>query len=807
MIATRRLLAVGLLALSATLAPFASSAARAQDEEAPLETPGETAVVHQDPLLKDLDVRVWGPWRQTAPGNYEFDGAVTITWRGSRIQADRMTLVDSRYVEATGNVLILWQGNRISGTHMTYDLSTGRGVIEDAIGTVQNDYLFWAARAEKVGERTVHLERATVTTCTQPVPYWSFSVSSATITIDEYAWMWNVRLRARRMPIVYMPLLVWPVKEDRAMGLLMPEFQSTQNRGEAVSQELFIPLGRSADVTVLGKYFTEAGFGGGGELRFVPNQRGSARLQGFYINDQVAGRGRYSATYQQTQQFLNGFRMVADVNLVSDFDYFSDFERELNLVSSPTILARLEFSRNAGWTSMNVRELRREQLFSDGTSLVQQTLPEIEWRGRSRRLGRSPFYLSFESSLASIQQRGVQQGQPIDADYMRGDLFPTLTLPFSPAPWLDLTPRVAYRVTHYTQSQLLTSVAGQTTQRDVLDASLTRSLFGGGLDLVGPKFYRIFERESGETTKRFKHAIEPRLSYGYQEANDETDRILLYDEVDRFSGAGAQASYGITQRLFAQRPRAESAAPLGTGQTIVMPDGRVSVVPEEATPAAGSTTELSTSDAASPPPLEPLEIASFEVRQSRSFDRDVSLADLDGDGINESASRAGPLELIGRYNPSRSTSLDVRGTYDILYDAMRDVSLSGTFSRQLAQMRFTLVHRNGLGVMQIGTQPDGSGGTLPLFGPREDDTQLRLTTQFTFFRGKVKLLFDGLYDADPLPGQEHIPDKRWRVQYRTQCCEILVERLARNYSTASDRRDFYFRVDLTGIGKLLDFKY
>ena len=53
--------------------------------------------------------------------------------------------------------------------------------------------------------------------------------------------------------------------------------------------------------------------------------------------------------------------MVADINLVSDFNYFTDFERELNLVSSPTILTRIEFSRNGSWTSLNVREERREQ--------------------------------------------------------------------------------------------------------------------------------------------------------------------------------------------------------------------------------------------------------------------------------------------------------------------------------------------------------------------------------------------------------------------------------------------------------------
>ena len=37
----------------------------------------------------------------------------------------------------------------------------------------------------------------------------------------------------------------------------------------------------------------------------------------------------------------------------------------------PQILQRVELSRNGSWASINARELRREQLFSDGSTLLQ----------------------------------------------------------------------------------------------------------------------------------------------------------------------------------------------------------------------------------------------------------------------------------------------------------------------------------------------------------------------------------------------------------------------------------------------------
>ena len=41
---------------------------------------------------------------------------------------------------------------------------------------------------------------------------------------------------------------------------------------------------------MFGEYYTLAGFGVGGEARFVPNRKGLGVFNGFYINDKVADR-------------------------------------------------------------------------------------------------------------------------------------------------------------------------------------------------------------------------------------------------------------------------------------------------------------------------------------------------------------------------------------------------------------------------------------------------------------------------------------------------------------------------------------
>jgi LPS-assembly protein len=722
--------------------------------------------------------------QQTESGDLVLEGSPTLRWKESRFQADRIVLREERYVEAEGNVLAVWSGNRIAGTRMTYDLERDQGVIEDAIGQVEPEFFFVADQVEKRGEDRLFLDSATITTCTQPVPYWSFSVSSAKIRIDHYARMWNLRLRASRLPIFYLPYMVWPVKKDRSAGLLFPEFGSTRDRGEVISQAVFVPLGPSADVTLVGEFYTIAGFGGGGDVRFIPNREGYGNLSTFYIQDEVERKGRWRASYKQTQRFQNGFRMTADINQVSDFDYFSDFERDIRLVSSPTIMGRLEFARNGKWTSVNVRDFRREQLVGNGT-LVQQTLPEIEWRGRSTRLGKSPFYLSYESSLASIQQRGPT----IDADYIRGDLFPTVSAPVSPLPWLDVNPQVGYRMTYYTQRR-------DPSTGEIVDGGLARGTAGGGLEIVGPKLYRIFKRKGPDGEKQYKHNVEARVTYGFREPFDRTSEVISYDEVDLIPARNL-LTFGIRSRLFAKRPRAAPTPPPGSGEAILMPDGEASPLlqPEAALAPVGSSFTMPASETG---PAESVEIATLEVTQQRAIDDYLSCADLDGDGFAEELSRYSNVQITGRLNPSRALSFDLRGGYHALYRHLQDLSLSGNVRKRRARVGFSLVRREGRGCGVSGTEGFPRDG--------DDSTQLRLNTGLTLLGGKLRLDFDGSYNADPGPGTKSFPDRRLRIEYYTQCCGFLAEYLARDY-TVTSRQEVRFTVDLRGIGKFLDLHH
>jgi len=771
------------------------------------------------------------------------NGAVTIEAGFGRIQADRITFREGHLVEAEGNVLLVWGNNRISGTRMAYDMGLkddpdpekriARGVIENAVGQVDPEFYFNAQQVDTIGDDRVVLHDATVTTCTQPVPYWSFKVSSAKIKLEGYAHLFNLRPTIRKVPFFYLPYLLWPVKRERAPGLLFPEFGTTSQRGRFISIPVFVPLGPSADVTIFPEYYTIGGWAAGAKLRVMPNRDGYAEAEAQYIADQVTGAPRYRVLVKQTQSFLNGFRMVSDVDIVSDFDYFTDFVRNLTYASSPTILGRMSFTRSGPWTSILIQEQYREQLFADGSTLVQTTFPEIEWRGRSRKIGKSPIYFTYTSSIATIRQ----DSDRLQADYYRGDLAPTFSAPFSPRPWLDINPSVALRSTYWSKQQVLPVVVSDPVT--VVNDDLWRNLVSAGVDIRGPKLVRIFETkpkpaqgdEPAVPASKYKNTIEPSVNYTYQQAFDRAADIIVYDEVDNFGANSNAVSYGIASRLIAQRPRAPQVPEGASGEKILVPEGdsgklreAASATPEPGdSPGIGETGAIPTAPAPGaapggtpakdekPAPLEPVEVASFEVSQSYSFNSNASVADLDGHlATPSSVSHFSGVSFTGRYNPSRLLSFNLTGRYDTLFKAVSDVSLSGNYRASIAQGLFSVVYRPGLGFDEVcnhdpsDPDPDPNHCTFFTYPPKHDATQIRFQGNFGPIAGRIRLGVDGTYNVTPAASEVHLPYRRFRLEYYTQCCGFLTEYLVSEYS-AFPRREFRFAVDLRGIGKLFDF--
>ena len=266
-----------------------------------------------------------------------------------------------------------------------------------------------------------------------PDPDWSFTLAEATVTLDDYARMKHVAFRAGHVPLLYSPYLIWPTKEDRASGMLVPGIGYSNQRGFFLGLSYFWVTGRPTDQTIHLDAYTDGSVGGGLESRWRPTDESAGLFQGYVIRDQNATvcvplsqippdggqrrcafcRAASSGVYTDqpaTRWKLRldhvaddlpfGFRGVLSIRDYSDQQYLQDYERSFALNSARQIVSRGFLTKNFGADSLNVRFERSETFYS--STVIQERFPTVEFFHRTAQIGHSGLYLSLLSSLSGL---------------------------------------------------------------------------------------------------------------------------------------------------------------------------------------------------------------------------------------------------------------------------------------------------------------------------------------------------------------------------------------------------------------------
>jgi hypothetical protein len=337
-----------------------------------------------------------------------------------------------------------------------------------------------------------------------------------------------------------------------------------------------------------------------------PNQEWQWKTAGTIVADDLAPRTR------------------AVVNWVdySNITFFQTYDRDFSLTSTRTVGQKAFVTRSEGPVAFNLR-LERETALYGPTEVVLERKPVLEARLRPTGLFGNAIFVEAQTSggfLRSIRPPGQPSG-----DYGRVDLFPKVSAPLSPFPWLSLNAEAGYRFTQYGAS-----VA--TDGRSLTDESYTRGTALAGLELVGPSFARVFDVKWGKFTK-LKHVLEPRVDYQYQTDPGDLSRTPVFDEVDTILPSHA-VRYGLVQRLLGKEKSGVSR-----------------------------------------------EIASLEFSRLHYFELPV--------GAAATISNDSPLDAILRVNAGPSLNFDARTTWDIDAGVVTSTSLSASLGSASRSLRFS----------------------------------------------------------------------------------------------------------------------
>ncbi len=514
-------------------------------------------------------------------------GDVHIEYQDIKMRADKVTYnFKTKDSDAEGNVVIDQGPTRLTASHAIYNLDTKTGTFFNAVGALDPTMYFSGDRIEKLDENTFTVTNGMFTSCDLDRPAWSFRLKYARVIRDDYAHMQDVSFRTRFAPLLWTPRLIWPTKADRTQGFLIPRLVLSGNFGTRLEMAYFIPFGPSVDATVTGEVSTQ-GYGSAGvEIRYVPSPNIKiGDFSGYVVRDPhpelYSGNPNATGTayhwryrYEHAQDNLpGGFRGVISLEQFSDLDFFRQYDRDPRIHTLSNVYSSAYLTKNTSRYSVNFLADRREILLFTQSQRFEQ-LPSLQFRMYPQKLGPTPFYFSLESSGSHLLTAAFNQDtsgifqRTSSTDYFRTDVFPTLSMQVPTPPWLSIKPQISLRDTYYTASILPTD--NPAAPANPIEQSVNREYGQGQVDVVGPSFSRIFNKSIGDFA-RFKHVIEPRVTYVYTSSVTNADRIIRFDTVDTplLPTVRDSVTYALTQRLIAKEKESKDSPTSGSAHEVM----------------------------------------------------------------------------------------------------------------------------------------------------------------------------------------------------------------------------------------------
>ena len=670
-------------------------------------------------------------------------GNVDVHFGIYRLQADKITIYEAENkMDAQGSV-VFDQGDdqRITGARAIWNYKTKLGSFEDSTGFTNqtNDgtvIYFTAERVERTSLDTIVVIKGKFTACDEAVPKWSFTADEATIKMNDKVKLKNGKFRIKDVPIVPLPYASIPIKQrDRSSGFLTPTFGFSGNKGVRFQGAYFLTLGKSADVTFRGDIYSSRGIGYGLDLRTRANSRSFFNFGFYAVKDRIFGskadanhpdQGGSIVYAEGVHYFSNGFTAAADVRITSNLAFRQVFSDGVQQIISPIEMSQAFV--NKSWNNYTLNLLARSQVITiPNVTVSTRNLPSVHFEKRPSRLSfLKDVYFSFKSSVEGVSRReqvadvaayrAQTGGDPVVTPSLgqRFDVYPQLTLPIY-TKYFNFTATGAMRVTYYSNSfNDMRQVVGRDLIRkygefefDIRPVALAKNYYGKG------------------NAFKFRHVIEPFVTYRYIKGVDNFNRIIRFDQLDTITDTN-EVEFGVANRIYtrryaqavtdeAQRQMSKSLAGVylassgsnGPGSGPPVQDPRTDVVSSVKAILAGAAKKKS--DALS---VQPYEIFSLIVRGKYFFDKTFGGALIPGrrnqiepitamsfytfGGV---ARRFSPLNIDMTYRPQRTIFFNTRLDVGVQGDAVRAISATVGYETPLFKIFQTFYYTRSVNLI------------------------------------------------------------------------------------------------------------
>ena len=706
----------------------------------------------------------------------EIEGEPGSPNEGQKFFADDMEInIRTGELTARGNVVFSTPTARISSDTVVFNTKTKLGTFSNAFGiaslgergeenrsmfgSLEPDVYFYGSEIEKVGPDKYRIHKGGFTTCVQPTPRWEIVSGSATVNLDDYVILRNAVVHVKDVPVFYLPLLYYPIQEDdRATGFLLPQYGSSLAMGSAIGNAFFWAINRSHDATFFHDWRFSRGSGLGTEYRYVLGPQAQGNLRYYWLDEKEAVVNgsvtptRRSKTIQGglSQNLPFGLSARARVDYITNVTVRQltnyDFFQASN--SNRTV----EGGVSGSWRSLSVNGQfqRTEQFYNGDDSTLGGRAPGFSAVMSGVRLGPLPVFATVNAEAARVLYVENFDGESFDFGLTRMDLAPSIKIPLSTLPFLQVNATAAYRSTYFSES-LTADLTEQIAE------PITRNYGDLRVDIVGPVVSRVFNPQNA-IADRLKHVVEPSLSVQRRTTIPNQDRIPRkasgYDVV---IGGTTQLNYGLTNRILVRREEA--------GQ-----------------PQAGA----------------PRELLNVSIRQTYYTDEKASQFDPSYSyGVSFREPNAfSPISLTARAIPINPVSIDYRLEYETkplnaTSPKVLGMSLNGTLRSENADVTAGWTRQ--------------AFPSLDRVIPPSNLVQTSASLRFAGNKYGSNVTFN--YDI----ARSQLLNQRYIGYYNAQCCGVSFEYQSINYPADLNRfflpkdRRFNMSFTLAGVGSFSNF--
>ena len=235
----------------------------------------------------------------------------------------------------------------INGDSLTYLLDEQEGLAFNTKNYIQKGWLN-SYELYKLKGDTIYVKNGYFTTCNLDTPHSAFYGTEMLAIRNDMAFIKNIVLRIRGIPVLYAPFWMFPLKENRSSGFLAPNFGFNSIDGRYIRNLAFYwAINNYLDATIYFDIVERQGIRSGINIVYNVYKKFNGNINTNFSNDFVFQgiRRRYSIEGNHNQESYK-FRVSSRFSIVSDKSYFQDYAENKNQWLKTETYSYLQISRN-----------------------------------------------------------------------------------------------------------------------------------------------------------------------------------------------------------------------------------------------------------------------------------------------------------------------------------------------------------------------------------------------------------------------------------------------------------------------------